>query len=160
MIVRRAQEGDMLALWRLANDEGVRRSSFNQDPISLETHEAWFRSKLGSPDCSFWVLEDRGAVAGQIRYERHDVDCAEVHVALARGFRGRGIGTRALRETPARAREDLGATRIRALVKCSNVASLRSFEKAGYVKSGEATVAGEATIVFERDTLESEGAES
>lgn len=148
---RRALASDALSLWRLANDPFVRANSFNPETIPLETHLEWHRQKLVSPGTSFWVLEIGGAVVAQIRYERRAEETAEVNYSVVPTFRGKGLGTQALRLTGRPACRELGCRKIRGLVLPGNQASVKAFLKAGFGLAGATEHLGQSCQIFERN---------
>jgi UDP-2,4-diacetamido-2,4,6-trideoxy-beta-L-altropyranose hydrolase len=148
--VRDAAPGDALAVWRLANDPGVRRQSFSPAPIPLDGHLEWFARQLASPDVRFWIVELAEVFAGQVRYTRVAPDTLEVHFAVVPALRGRGLGTMALALTWERACHALGATRVRGLVLPDNQPSARAFARAGFRQVGGGEARGQACLTFER----------
>jgi RimJ/RimL family protein N-acetyltransferase len=69
---------------------------------------------------------------GQVRLDRIDADVAEVDIAVAPEARGRGIGREILIQTARDAELLMGVTRLRALVKRANEASLKAFHAADF----------------------------
>jgi LmbE family N-acetylglucosaminyl deacetylase/RimJ/RimL family protein N-acetyltransferase len=131
--LRSAAPGDeeLLLGWR--NDPAVRRSAFHQEEVTPDTHRAWFEEKLASADATITIVEEAGEAVGQVRLDRTSADSAEIHIAIASGARGRGLGRRALRSAleaiPAHWPE---LRHVRALVKPDNEASLKAFAAAGF----------------------------
>ncbi len=84
-------------------------------------------------DTVFYMIAERdGRTAGYLRFDRGN-GRAEVSIALVRRARGRGLGTAALKMGCARAFRDLKLRRITAVIHRANTASLRAFERAGFV---------------------------
>jgi UDP-2,4-diacetamido-2,4,6-trideoxy-beta-L-altropyranose hydrolase len=151
VLVREATDTDARPSWALANDPEVRARSFDRPEISWQSHETWFRGKLRTESSSLWILDVAGAVAGVVRYDRDDDgSSAEVHFAIAAPFRGKGLGTGALRWTFARACRDLGVERVRGVVLKSNLASSQAFLSNGYLQANERVERGHDCIVYER----------
>ena len=147
--LRPARESDRLLLWQWANDATVRRNSFHGGTIDWQAHEEWCAVKFASADCRIWIMQVGPLPVGQIRYERISSDTAEISLAIARGFRGRQLGTRLLEASAERAALELGIGRIQGAVKLDNEASRRAFLKAGFQGRRE-SVQGEACWVFRR----------
>lgn len=118
-------------LWEWRNDALVRANSFTQDVISWESHCAWLAAKLASPDSRIWILETDGRPAGQIRYDRAG-DAAELSYLVAEPFRGAGLGAHLLRMSGPLGCRELAVSKLVGIVKSGNVASVRSFERAGF----------------------------
>jgi UDP-2,4-diacetamido-2,4,6-trideoxy-beta-L-altropyranose hydrolase len=149
VVFRLAAKEDVWPLWRLASESSVRANSFSKDPIPAETHARWFASQLADSKTRFYVVEAGGAVAAQVRAVRGESGFAEMHFAVASAFRGRGLGTLALRLSKARAAQELGAAKLRAFVIDPNEPSSRAFLGAGYVRAGKAKARGHECSVFE-----------
>ena len=124
-------EGRLLE-WR--NDPTVRRSAFHQEEVDAATHHEWFAGKLAAEDTAILIVEDAGSPIGQVRLERNRPDGAEIHISLAEGRRGRGIGRQALRLAVAEARRWPEVTTVHALIKPDNEQSLAAFRAAGFVE--------------------------
>lgn len=148
-VLRLAEAGDAWPVWRLANEPSVRDRSFSREPIPAETHEAWFGSQLKDTKTRFYVLDVAGTVAAQVRCVLGAEGAAEVHFAVASAFRGKGLGTLALRLSRERAAKELGGARLKAFVIEPNDPSARAFISAGYTRAGSAKERGRDCAVFE-----------
>lgn len=127
--------GDVDLLFEWANDPLVRANSFSSEPISLETHIAWFECALRSDDVRIYIAvgEDDSPI-GQIRYTLTEVD-AVVGLSLDVKVRGRGIASRLIRDGTSRyLRDSDQCERVHAYVKVRNIPSAQAFLKAGYVE--------------------------
>lgn len=147
IVIRPATPEDALDIWRLAN--AVRSFAILKDAIALEQHLAWFKSQLADKDVRYWVMVAGGAIAGQIRYSRLGPEAAEVHLSFHRLFRGKGLGTLALKETSPKACRELGVRNVRAKVLENNAPSERAFLKAGYRRAGNTEERGARCETFE-----------
>ena len=119
---------------------GPARANFiGQSKIKLEDHKVWFKIKIYSNECAFLVVETREnhKVIAYIRYDKED-DGWFVSVNLNDGFHGMGLGTRIIKES-----SDKVPGNITALVKEANVSSIKSFKKAGYIKTGSVLIGSE-----------------
>lgn len=150
--IREADFNDVVPLWRLANDSGVRSNSFNPDPIPFERHLEWYKSKLTSPESCIWIVEFGGTIAAQVRYDRVGDGAAEIDFSVSPALRGRGIGTQALVLSVNLAFERLRVDRVRGVVKKANAASAGAFKKAGFTQILGSEGDSEC-IVFERGVL-------
>jgi len=148
--VRLARWNDMELLWRWANDPSVRANSFHSDPIPLDEHIQWYKSKLASSDTRFLIIEHNQMPVAQIRYDRINEYEAEINFSVAREYRGRGIGTEALALPFEMACKELKVKRIKGVVFSSNGASQRAFMRAGFRNIGQERVSGKPCHVFVR----------
>lgn len=148
--VRPTTSEDAFDVWRLANEPAVRANSFRPEAIPLDAHLAWFSAQLERSDSRYWVVEVGGVLAAQVRYVRGPDGAAEVHFSVRGAFRGKGLGTLALRRTASDACRGLASRMLRGVVIAPNPASERAFEKAGYVRAPEETISGRRCSVFEK----------
>jgi len=155
--LRRAIAEDRLALWKWRNDPETRRASFNQAEISLEEHSRWLEESLARPDRRIYIVQADGVDAGAMRLDLAAGE-AMVNINLAPEWRGRGIGSRALRALCREAFGPLGLGRLTARVKADNAASRAAFEQAGFAVTGHgdplvlAVAASEARLDLARST--------
>jgi RimJ/RimL family protein N-acetyltransferase len=137
-------------LWQWANDPQVRLQSLHPEPIALETHLHWYAAKLLSPLTRIWVVCLADEPVGQIRYDVIAPTVAEIDYSVSLAHRGKGIGSAMVRETYAPACASLLLTEVRAVVRTSNPASARAFEKAGFQRIGAIVQNGYDCIVYAR----------
>jgi len=147
-MLRLAAPEDCRPVFELANDPDVRASAFHSEPIGWAGHERWFAARLGSPATRMLVLDGGDSLAGLVRYDRVALGVAEIDIAVAHPFRGRGVGTAMLRVSAGQACAELGASRLRARVKAGNLASLQAFRKAGFAVNENMSDA--STVTLER----------
>lgn len=133
LTARMARPHDARAIWEWRNDPVTRQNSLRTEPIAWKDHCEWFRQHLASPTTRLYVVEDQGGrPVAQVRYERLNHDLADVHITVAPGDRGRGVGTEALRMTMPLAVHSLQVRRVAAAIKKRNEASLRAFLRVGF----------------------------
>jgi len=150
--LRPVQFEDRRLLWEWANDPDVRAASFSSEPISWKAHEVWFDEKLHSLQGSdsktlIFIAEDEEAKAvGQIRFDSRSEGEWEVGISLDRNMRGRGLGSELIAAGVRELLKEIRTARIHAHVKPLNRASAKSFENAGFRRSGMDQVRGIAAI--------------
>lgn len=88
------------------------------------------------------VLNAREEPIGQIRFEVAPDGSAEVNISLVKEQRGRGYGRVAIQRACADLTRTVSVSRIVAHVKPENVASVRAFDKAGFVEQGKEVIKG------------------
>ncbi|GAC1454504.1 MAG: GNAT family N-acetyltransferase [Gemmatimonadaceae bacterium] len=130
---RLAEARDAELIWQWRNDPETRANSFSVAPIPWPKHREWFAGRLVDPSVRIYIVEDdlMGPVA-HVRYNRRQ-DVAEVHLMVGPEFRGRRFGVQALRSTLPLALGELKVGRIEAVIKRTNPASRRVFERSGFV---------------------------
>jgi UDP-2,4-diacetamido-2,4,6-trideoxy-beta-L-altropyranose hydrolase len=140
--LREAGPDDCRLVWQWANEPSVRAASFNPEPIPWEGHRAWFAGKLADANCLFFIVEADGqGPLGQVRCDLSG-EQAVISIALAPDARGKGLGTRVIREACARALQTGRVRSVLALVRAENEPSRAAFLRAGFVEDGETVVRG------------------
>lgn len=140
--LRVADEGDMGRVWVWNNEPAARDASIRGESIPWPAHQRWYAAKLREQDSAFWIAEQPhiGAI-GSVRIERRGEEDV-ISLALTPGVRGRGLGSVVIAEA-VKQRRNAGSERpVVALVKPNNVASVKAFERAGFVLAGPRDVEG------------------
>ncbi|MDQ3577042.1 MAG: GNAT family N-acetyltransferase [Actinomycetota bacterium] len=132
MIARLAGAADSALLLTWRNDPLTRANSVNQDAVAEADHQRWLAGVLTDPDRSLWIVEEDQPL-GVVRFDRTEGDEFEVSVTVAPAARGRGLARSILLTAQAQVRP----ARIVARIREDNHASLRLFEGAGYVATGQ-----------------------
>ncbi|OGR61032.1 MAG: hypothetical protein A2X36_05095 [Elusimicrobia bacterium GWA2_69_24] len=149
MRLRPADAGDCEALWRWRNDPETRRASFDEREVPLDVHARWFEGVLGDADRRLYVIEVEAAAVGMVRLDLQG-RAAVVSINLAPEWRGKGLGLEALRRLGREAFDVLGLERLIARVKGQNLASLATFERAGYRPRPSGAAGPTVELVCER----------
>jgi RimJ/RimL family protein N-acetyltransferase len=129
-------------LWEWANDPDVRAVSFSTKPISWDQHAEWFKSRLGDPNCVFYLAVNVDSrPIGSIRYEIKGTD-AVASINLDREFRRQGYGSQLIQMGGERLFSLRGIKIIHAHIKHGNQASIKAFLRAGFKDMGNAAIDG------------------
>lgn len=136
---------DAKFLYDLRNDESVRTVSVSKAEFSYEEHVEWLQKRISSDSPLFIILFD-GVRVGQVRI---DADLS-LSIAVASRFRGMGIATEAISLAVNRflRTRSLQNESFSAIIKEQNIGSVRSFEKAGFVRDGSAEIQGEKFLKY------------
>ena len=134
--LRKACWSDCRFLFRLRNEDEVRKNSFQTSEIPYSSHENWFAQKLQDVNTVIYILERNGQAIGQVRADRQE-RTAEISYALCREARGRGLSRWMLSELENRLREDGFCSELYAEVKRENTASQKIFQSLGYRQKPE-----------------------
>jgi RimJ/RimL family protein N-acetyltransferase len=121
-----AADSDRLREWR--NDPETVAASLRGRSVEPEEHEAWLARVLDDPEERLFIVEEEGEPVGQVRLQRHANGRLEVHIGLAAGARGRGLG----RQTLELAWKEAGGEPVNARVLADNERSLRAFAAVGF----------------------------
>ena len=151
VVLRRAIASDVDRVFAWANDPVTRAVSFASAAIPYPEHVAWLEQQLARSDRNLLIAQHHGQPIAVVRLDRlaeHDGTCV-ISINVAPEARGRGLGTATLAAATPYAGA-LGFSRIRALIRPDNHASVRAFVAAGYVQVGSTRVAEHDALVFER----------
>ena len=135
-IFREINQNDCLKIFEIANDEDVRKNSFNSQKIKFEDHKKWFKKILKDDFVKFFVLEYGEDIIGQIRFdfdERYPV----ISISLNKKYRGLGLSKYLL----SRGIEYLDDfDKIIAYIKQDNLKSISFFKSMGFKKDSEVVI--------------------
>lgn len=148
--LRRAAPQDCKLLWNWANEDGVRRASFDSRNIPWEQHRSWFSRVLASPNSVILIATDAlGMPVGQVRFDIQG-EQAEIDIGVAKERRGQGMGVFLIEDAVRELFASTGVGSVKALVKTDNVPSLCAFEKAGFSTRGHVQCKGCTAVHLER----------
>lgn len=140
--LRKAQKQDLMFYFQLRNEPSVRVLSFSAEPVDIATHTTWFSQKLQDPNTYLFVIEVGNELIGQIRVDVED-NQGEVSIAIVPEHRGKGYAALAIQEASERVFEE--AAYVDAMVahmKIENIASQKSFKRAGFLDNGAVSYKG------------------
>ena len=106
-------------------------------PISTAEAEGWFGSLSAQPLA--WVIEEQGALIGEIRLQGHVIEDrrAEMEISILDPKKlGQGIGPRAIHLLLRHAFETMRLHRVAVRVLASNTRAIVAFRKVGFVEEG------------------------
>jgi UDP-2,4-diacetamido-2,4,6-trideoxy-beta-L-altropyranose hydrolase len=129
----RADDASLIRDWR--NDADTVRSSAIARPVSDAEHARWFAATLTDAQRRLWLAEENGVPVGQVRVDFNG-DAGVFSIVVAPEHRGRGVGQAMLRGALAEVEREGGATRLVALAREENLASIHAFEQAGFSRKG------------------------
>ena len=133
LICRKATAGDVMLYFDWANDEEVRKNSFNQNKIEFEQHKKWFENKLNDSNCLMFVASINQKKVGQIRFDKINNNSFEIDFSIERNFRGKGIGSTLIKTGIVELFKTKPLVkRVIGKVKEGNFSSKKSFLNAGF----------------------------
>ncbi|MBI4122957.1 MAG: GNAT family N-acetyltransferase [Parcubacteria group bacterium] len=146
--LRRAAPEDLMFYFELRNDPSAKKLHFNTEPIDLATHKAWFASKFQDSNACLFVIEREGEKIGQVRIDLHG-NAGEIDIALMSSWRGKGYAPGAIQQAVSLVfQERADIETISAYIKESNIASQKSFERAGFQPKGKTTFQGNECMLM------------
>ncbi len=146
MKFRRVIKEDLQLTYSWANDPSVRQNSYNSEKISLDEHKNWLFDKINDPDTLFLIGEENNESIGQLRFERFD-NHAIIGITVAPSQRGKGYGAKILKEG-LKEYSKLWKVPVHAFIKKDNIASIKAFEKAGFVFKEELNYRGHPSKLY------------
>jgi RimJ/RimL family protein N-acetyltransferase len=130
---RKPTLNDMQLFFKWANDDEVRKQSYDSQKIQLSTHIQWFEYAIMSESYNMYVFQDGNKEnIGQVRIQKQNEMEALIGISIDFQHRGKGYAKEMLKI----ASDDfLNLNRgllINAYIKENNISSKHSFEKAGF----------------------------
>ena len=124
---------DMMYAW--ANDELVRKNSFNSQKIDYESHKTWFQSKINDSNSIIYIVLNNNLPVGQIRIDVEG-ETGIINYSIDVKYRGKGLGSKSLELIKDTVKDDcLKLKKLVGKVKIDNIPSQKAFEKANYTKT-------------------------
>lgn len=132
--IRPAGEDDCRDIWAWRSSPEVSGWCFSGGDLTLDQHKEWFARKSADPNVRMYIAEAKGGVkVGQARLEASGAS-ATISVNLNPEYIGRGIGTKLIVMATQKFFAEMPSVReTLAEIKENNTASIKAFEKAGYV---------------------------
>lgn len=130
--VRDAGAADAQILFDWRNDETTRGNSRTHGPLRWEDHRSWLDRVLADEDRQLLIIEQDESPVATVRWDRRAGTDWEVSLTVAPEQRGRGLaaGVLAAGEEALRVERP---HRLLAGIHVDNRASIRLFERAGYL---------------------------
>lgn len=144
---RTADQNDCLLLFSWANNDLVRKNSYNSDYIEWADHVLWFNNLLSYPESIIYIAEINGKSAGYVRFE-YKQEATIISIYVDDQYRGMGFSQRFIRECTQKYKGDFGDKTITAYIKQKNKPSLKAFENSGYSKSDVIKIQGEDSYKY------------
>jgi len=133
--IRKAKINDCKDVFNWRNDELTRKVSFSSDPVSYDDHLRWFNDSLSDPSRTIYIGENHnGNKIGVIRLDRRNKDVAEFNINIAPEMRGKGYGSRLIELACVSYSQEYGQCLFLARIKKDNLASFKTFKKAGFIE--------------------------
>ena len=146
---RPARENDFMLLFNWVNDSLVRSMSFNQAPIYLETYKQEFKKTVTQQNSKLLIIEqhDESGKWTPIAQVQIDKD-GEFTMALTSEMRGQHLAQSVIKTGIGYIRRDSSIEKLVAHIKSKNIASVKSFEKAGFQLNCETTFSGHPCLEY------------
>lgn len=152
----RAEDVDLYFHW--ANDEVVRRHSYNAQAIGYAEHVDWFNSRLNNPRVLMLIFSNlENGNLGQVRiefpaqsgFENVDGSCGLIGISIASEFRGKGLASQMIGIATEVYKNEIADINIEAWVQIDNESSAKAFRQAGYREKERKQIMGKESYILE-----------
>jgi RimJ/RimL family protein N-acetyltransferase len=135
---RPAEKQDSYQIWQWRNDPLTREMSRNGELIEWAQHTKWFETVLKDNERHLWIVSSGDEDVAVLRFDEMSADQYEISINVNPAYRGQGMGASIIEMGCRKFLASIDAVNasVLAVVQQANVASLRSFEKAGFEKDG------------------------
>lgn len=131
--IRKTMDEDLIPLFTLVNDPLVRSVSFSSEVITLEAHKQWFAKAMQDTlQLMFTLLDGRANFLGQLRFDLRQDNKAIMSISLVSSSRGFSLAHKIILQGTKIIKKLHPHRTVLALIKPDNIASIKSFEKAGF----------------------------
>ena len=133
MIIREAEIKDSIDVFYWRNDQLSCDMSINNKKISIKDHQKWYQSILKDSLRKLYIGEDSDKKIGICRFDYNELDnCSEVSINLNPKMRGKNLSYEFLINSIKKYLEKTPC-KLKARIKKENKASLKIFEKCGFI---------------------------
>jgi spore coat polysaccharide biosynthesis predicted glycosyltransferase SpsG len=127
--LKRLEDEDKYFLYKLVNDNAVRRSSIKSKKITFKNHLNWFYRLRKKKQNKLFILKSKNLKIGQIRLEK-EKDYYKLDYSISNEFRNMGFGYKMI----VLAIRKYNLKKIQAIIKRNNIASIKTLKKAKFKK--------------------------
>lgn len=148
IIPRKAVQTDLDLYFDWTNDVDTRNNSFNTQLVDYQSHINWFINKIIDKKALLLVFENEEKTAiGQVRIEQKPTENI-IGISIDRNFRGLGLAVPMLEIACKSFFDEFDKKNIHAYIKKTNLASLKSFQKAGFELINELLIGEEESYLL------------
>lgn len=132
--MRTVEVADRDLLLRWANESTVREQSFQQESITEQQHDIWFKEKLSDKKSFMYIAENsQSEPIGLVRFQLDEEKAtAVVGISMDATMRGKGLGQIILSNAMKKLQEVEPEVVFIAEVRKTNTPSLKLFKKVGF----------------------------
>jgi RimJ/RimL family protein N-acetyltransferase len=130
---RKANFQDLTQYFEWVNNTLVRTQSFNTNKISIEEHTKWFTKAINDNSKLMLIFSDNNVNIGQVRVEISDDNIAIIDISIDEAQRNKGYASQLLQIATDQFLKENPQYKINAHIKTENIASVKSFLKAGFI---------------------------
>lgn len=135
------------------NNPDVRKWMWNDLPTSPEDINQWLYNATHDPRRHYFSIVADSKLIGfvNLRQDMAPDTTGEIGIVIGeKQFQSRGIGSLTVKAIDAYAKEAVGLTSVRALIKPTNEKSIKLFTGQGYIQHGNVTIDGVTMTKFDK----------
>lgn len=135
------------------NDPEIRKWMYNDLPHSPEDINLWLYNATHDPNRHYFSISADNNLIGivSLRQDQAPNTTGEIGIVIGeKEYQSRGIGTAIIDAIDGYAKDMVGLSSIRAMIKPDNEKSIRLFTGHGFIPSSQVTVDGVTMIRFEK----------
>ncbi len=137
---------DLEFTYLLSNDPVIRKNSYNSEPILYANHKKWFADKVKNNNAFYYIGEYHRQSVAFLRIDMMQNENV-IGIAIDKNFRGKGLAVPLLQLISKKFVQQTNQ-KITAYIKEENIASMKSFEKAGYIFSEKCMINNEKSVKY------------
>jgi RimJ/RimL family protein N-acetyltransferase len=145
---------ETLAKWiEWINDPKIRQWMYSDLPQSPEDINQWLYNATHDPRRHYFSIIADGNLIGfvSLRQDQKPESTGEIGIVIGdKSYQSRGIGTATVTAVTQFAKDVVGLTSVRAMIKPENEKSIRLFHGAGFTQKGTATINDVHMLRFEK----------
>ena len=146
--LREADTNDIKLIFTWSNDEIVRQQSYQTESIKWEEHITWYRNKLEDKNAFLYILEIKKQPAALVRFQ-NEKSHSVIGIMIDKKFRGQGLGSIFLNLAIIYYWKT-NKLPVWAYIKKDNIASIKAFEKAGFIYKKDVIIKNVASVLYEK----------
>ncbi|MFV0520495.1 MAG: GNAT family N-acetyltransferase [Lachnospirales bacterium] len=133
LVLRKANKEDVESVFKLSNEDYVRRYSINKDKILWENHIKWFENVIFSEKDFFYIVTNNEKdFLGQVRFNISENECV-ISISLSIAIKGKGLANDILKKSLyAFFEEEKKTYDIIAYIDKENIGSIKLFKSVGF----------------------------
>ena len=127
---REVTKEDVHLLFDWSNDALTRQNSYKSEEIVFSDHEKWFNNKINDKNSLLLIGTTHNKPVGLVRFDVKD-ESSTIGITIDKAFRGKKLAPKLLIEASKLYFQNFFKP-VLAYIKKENIASIKSFEKAGF----------------------------
>lgn len=137
---------DKSFIFELNNDPESRRNSFNRNKITMKEHEVWFNNRLLDENSIFYICESKDKAIGIVRFQKNEF-YTTIGINIVKSERSKGLAKTFLKKT-CKLYFEKNSLPIHAFIQEENVASIKTFKKAGFLFKENTEIGNIKSLVY------------